>query len=330
MIDWRLSAGVAGLIGQTPLCELRRLFAGAPYRVFGKMEWMNPGGSSKDRSALGMLQGAIARGDVQANSTVIESSSGNLAIALAQLCAYLDLRFICVVDPRTTPQHIAIIRAYGGEVEVVRERDPDTGEYLPVRIARVQALLRTIPGAYWTNQYANPDNARIHQETTAAEIITQLAAQQLTPDYLFVGVSSCGTLRGVRDYINATSAATQLIAVDAAGSVLFGGGAATRRFPGLGAAVEPGLYAAGLADHVVKVSDAECVAGCRALVRREAVLAGASSGGVLAAVSKFAPRLRPDAVCVVILPDRGERYLDTVYSDTWIRAEGVDDSVVFK
>jgi cysteine synthase A len=121
-----------------------------------------------------------------------------------------------------------------------------------------------------------------------------------------------------------------VIAVDAQGSVLFDGETGVRRFPGLGAAVAPALYDHALADTVIKVSDAECVAGCRALVRREAVLAGASSGGVVAALSRMVPRIAPGSICALILPDRGERYLDTIYNDEWIRREGVDQYVIFE
>ncbi|WP_127587641.1 2,3-diaminopropionate biosynthesis protein SbnA [Paenibacillus koleovorans] len=313
----KLEGGIARAIGGTPLIRLEQLFREEPFQVYGKLEWMNPGGSSKDRPALVMLREAIRRGDLTSESVVIESSSGNLAISLAQLCRYLGLRFICVVDPRTTEQHIRIIRSFHGEVDLVEVPDAETGEYLPARIRRVQELVASIPHAYWTNQYGNPDNALAHETMTMAEI-----GEQLGPiDYLFCGVSSCGTIRGCADYVRRQGWATRIVAVDAAGSVLFGGEKGPRKFPGLGAAITPGLYRSDAADRVVKVSDADCVRGCRDLVRQEAILAGASSGGVIAAVSRLRAEIPAGAVCVALLPDRGERYLSTVFHDAWVERE---------
>jgi len=313
----RLDGGIAEAIGGTPLIRLRQLFRGEAYEVHAKLEWMNPGGSAKDRPALYMLRQAIERGEVGEGSVIVESSSGNLAISLAQLCRYLGLRFICVVDPRTTEQHMRIIRSFGGELDMVTQPDPRTGEYLPARIARVKELVRQWPNAYWTNQYGNLDNALAHRETTMREIGDRLGEV----DYLFCGVSSCGTLRGCAEYIRGRGWATTIVAVDAQGSIIFGGANGARKFPGLGAARVPELHRDDIADRVVAVSDAECVTGCRELVRHEAILAGASSGGVIAAIRRMSGVIPPGAVCAAILPDRGERYLDTVYDDEWVLRE---------
>ncbi|RAP74725.1 2,3-diaminopropionate biosynthesis protein SbnA [Paenibacillus montanisoli] len=317
----KLDGGISDAIGGTPLIRLRQLFRGEPFEVYGKLEWMNPGGSAKDRPALYMIKKAIERGELTSGSVVIESSSGNLAISLAQLCRYLGLRFICVVDPRTTEQHMRIIRSFGGEIELVTQPDPQTGEFLPARIQRVKELLQQLPKAFWTNQYGNPDNALAHAETTMLEIGERLGAV----DYLFCGVSSCGTIRGCMEYIRSRNWPTKIVAVDAEGSILFGGAAGPRKFPGLGAARVPELYRDDMADLVVKITDADCVQGCRELVRSEAILAGASSGGVMAAIRRMAASIPDGAVCAAILPDRGERYLDTVYNDEWVRRElGLD------
>ncbi|MBE1444139.1 2,3-diaminopropionate biosynthesis protein SbnA [Paenibacillus sp. OAS669] len=312
-----LEGGIAETIGGTPLIQLRRLFRDESFCVFGKMEWMNPAGSAKDRPALFMLREAIRRGEVTSSSVVIESSSGNLAISLAQLCCYLGLRFISVVDPRTTEQHKRMIRAFHGEIDLVSEPDQATGEFLPARLRRVGELLKQIPNSYWTNQYGNPDNYLAHAETTMKEI-----GDQLGPiDYLFCGVSSCGTIRGCMEYIRSRQWTTRIIAVDAAGSMIFGGPKGPRKFPGLGSGITPDLYRPDMADHVVYVSDQDCVKGCRDLVRQEAILAGASSGGVIAAIRQCRGMIPEGSVCAAILPDRGERYLNTVYNDEWIRTE---------
>ncbi|MDR6554779.1 2,3-diaminopropionate biosynthesis protein SbnA [Paenibacillus qinlingensis] len=312
-----LEGGIVQAIGHTPLIRLSRLFKDQPFEVYGKMEWMNPGGSAKDRPALFMLREAIRRGEVTSESVIVESSSGNLAISLAQFCRYLGLRFICVVDPRTTQQHLQIIRSFHGEIDLVSEPDEATGEFLPARIRRVAELVRQIPHAYWTNQYGSPDNALAHSETTMREIGEQLGEL----DYLFCGVSSCGTIRGCMDYIRNRGWKTQIVAVDAEGSVIFGGEKGPRKFPGLGAGITPGLHRHDVADRVIYVSDKDCVEGCRALVREEAVLAGASSGGVISGIQRMSSLIPPGAVCAAILPDRGERYLNTVYNDKWVERE---------
>ena len=313
----QLEGGIVQAIGRTPLIRLARLFKDQPFEVYGKMEWMNPGGSAKDRPALFMLREAIRRGEVTSESVIVESSSGNLAISLAQLCCYLGLRFICVVDPRTTQQHLQIIRSLRGEIDLVTTPDEATGEFLPARIRRVKELVGQIPNAYWTNQYGSPDNALAHQQTTMREIAEQLGAI----DYLFCGVSSCGTIRGCMEYVRSRGMSTQIIAVDAEGSVIFGGDKGPRKFPGLGAGITPGLHRHDVADKVLYVSDQDCVEGCRALVRDEAVLAGASSGGVISAIRRMSGSIPPGAVCAAILPDRGERYLSTVYNDEWVLQE---------
>lgn len=142
-------SGITATVGSTPLVELARLGGSRPFRVFAKLEAYNPGGSVKDRSALEMIRHGIASGRiVPGRSVVVESSSGNLGIGLAQVCAYYGVRFVCVVDPRTNAQNIAIMRALGAEVEVVTRTDAATGEYLPVRIARVRELAAATPYGY--------------------------------------------------------------------------------------------------------------------------------------------------------------------------------------
>jgi len=305
--------GIGAAIGRTPLVPLRRLFRDAAFRVYGKLEMMNPGGSAKDRPALRIVQEAIRSGDIRRGTTVIESSSGNMAVSLAQLCRGLGLRFICVVDPRTTESHLRLIRLLGGEVELVASPDPASGDYLPARIARVKQLQRQIGDCYWTNQYGNPNNYMAHYDTTMPEMLEALPRI----DYLFCGVSSCGTIRGCAERLKDSGAPTRIVAVDAAGSVIFGGAKGARKFPGLGAAMVPPIARPELIDRIVYVTERECVATCRELLRSEAILAGASSGGVLAAIRSLQDEIPAGAVCAAILPDRGERYLDTVYSDEW-------------
>ncbi|MDQ7903620.1 2,3-diaminopropionate biosynthesis protein SbnA [Phytohabitans sp. ZYX-F-186] len=314
-------------IGNTHLVELEGLFPTLNARVYAKLERFNPGGSVKDRSALSMLLGKIRSGELRpGRSTVVESSSGNLAIGIAQICRYFGLRFVCVVDAKTTQQNLAILRAYQATVEVVTEPDPATGEYLPVRLRRVRELVARLPDAYWPNQYANPLNPRAH-ERTMAEIAEALDGRV---DYLFCSASTGGTLRGAATYIRAHGLPTRIVGVDAVGSVLFGGPSGKRLIPGHGAAVKPEVHDPSAAHEAVYVSDLECVVACRTLTIREAILAGGSSGATVAALEKVAPRIPRGSTCVLVFPDGGDRYLDTIYNDEWVTAHFGEVSHLWK
>lgn len=305
-------------VGQTPLVRLKQLFEESKVEVFGKLEALNPGGSIKDRPAYNILTHALATGTITRETTIVESSSGNFAIGLAQVCAYLRLRLVCVVDIKTTAQNIRIIEAYGARVDLVSEPDPVSGEYLMARLNRVRQILASVPSGFWPNQYVNADNSGAHYGSTMPEIVATLGTDI---DYLVLAVSTCGTLRGCADFVHQRGMKTKIVAVDAMGSVIFGRPSGKRLLPGHGAGIVPKLFKDDLADIVVHVSDLDCVLGCRRLVLHEAILAGASSGGIISAIEGLAADgvIAPGARCVAILPDRGERYLDTVYSDAWVQ-----------
>ncbi len=300
-------------VGATPLVALRRLF---PQRtVLAKLEGFNPGGSAKDRAARSMLQHGLETGAINQSTTIIESSSGNMGIGLALASAYHKLRFICVVDPKASTQNIAIMKAYGAEIHLVDRPDPATGEFLQARLAAVTRLLEEVPGSVWTNQYANELNAAAHHQTMW-EIDLALGGAL---DLLFCATSTCGTLRGCLAYIESRGLGTRVVAVDAVGSQIFGSRRPSpRQIPGLGASIVPALAHELRADRVMYASDRDCVMWCRRLLQEEAILAGGSSGAVLSAVANLSATIDPAQVCVAILPDRGERYLDSVFSDNWV------------
>ena len=311
-----MDEGILSTVGNTPLISLTRVFKDNRFRLFAKLEGFNPGGSAKDRSALNILKAAMATGEIDSGTVIIESTSGNMGVGLAQACGYLGLRLICVVDPKTTQQNIRILKAYGAEIDMVSIPDPKTGEYLQARINRVQDLLLAIKNSFWPNQYANPANAGAHYKTTMREIDVALGGEI---DYLFCATSTCGTIRGCADYVQDYKLRTKIYAVDAVGSAIFGGRSAKRLIPGHGATRRPELYRPDMADKYIHVSDLDCIVGCRRLMRREAILAGGSSGGVVMAIDRVKPRIPNGATCVAIFPDRGERYLDTIYSNDWIQ-----------
>jgi N-(2-amino-2-carboxyethyl)-L-glutamate synthase len=306
---------VLSAIGHTPLVRLARVIPDARFRLYAKLEGLNPGGSTKDRPAFSIIRHAIEEGEIKPGAVVIESSSGNMGIGLAQACLYYGLRFVCVVDPKTTPQNLRLLEAYNAEVDVVHEPDPRTGEFLQARLERVKSLIASTPGAFWPNQYSHIYNPRAHHQTME-EIVTELGQ---APDYLFCATSTCGTIRGCAEFASEHHLKTKIVAVDALGSVIFGGTSSKRLIPGHGAAVRPALYRHGIAERCVRVSDLDCVVGCRRLVRCEAILAGGSSGALVMAVEMMKHEVPARSTCVVILPDRGERYLDTIYSDAWVR-----------
>ena len=321
--DARLSAhapvdGVLRAIGNTPLVEMKRYLGGLDIRVWGKLEASNPGGSVKDRPAARMLEDALERGLIGPGTTIIESSSGNMGVGLAQACRYHGMGLICVVDSRAHDTNIRTLRALGADVRVVSRPDPESGDLLTARLKMVAHLLKTTPNSFWPDQYANAANPAAHAEGTMREIDEALGGEL---DYVFIATSTTGTLRGCRDYLRANERDTQVIAVDAAGSALFGGARATRRLPGFGAGIETDLSRDVEFDMLVRASDLDCVAGCRRLVAREAIFAGASSGAVAFALESVAPLIPASSRCALVLPDGGSGYLHTVYDDRWVSTE---------
>jgi 2,3-diaminopropionate biosynthesis protein SbnA len=311
-----LHNGLLAAIGNTPIVRLNRAIPNIHFRLFAKLEALNPGGSTKDRAAMSMLKEGIESGVIQPDTIVIESSSGNMGIGLAQACCYLGLRFICVADPAINTQTVHILKSYGAEINLVSTPDPTTGEFLPARITRVQLLLRSIKNSVWLNQYSNKFNALAYH-AAMHEIMTDLDGQV---DYLFCATSTCGTIRGCAEYIREHNLNTKLIAVDAVGSMIFDSKKAKRLIPGLGAGMRPPLFQPDLVESCIHVSDVDCIVGCRRLVRREGILAGGSSGGILMAIESAKHYINENAICVGIFPDRGERYIDTIYSDSWVHA----------
>ncbi|WPZ27534.1 2,3-diaminopropionate biosynthesis protein SbnA (plasmid) [Sulfitobacter pontiacus] len=311
----RIADNVLDLIGQTPMVRLPRYLDREDVNLVAKVEALNPGGSAKDRPARHMIERALADGRLKAGDTVVESSSGNMGIGLAQACAVHGLQFICVVDPNAQSQNVAIIRALGGQIELV-DHAPD-GDFLAARLDRVAKLLEEDSRRFWPNQYANLDNPESHELGTIAEIDAALGGQI---DVLFVACSSTGTARGCRDYLRRMGRKTKVVAVDAMGSTLFNGTAGPRKISGMGAGRIPELAKGQEFDDLVRVSDVTCVAGCRRAVAREGLLVGGSGGGVLEAVRSMQDELAGQTVAAII-HDSGSRYLGTVFNPEWVERE---------
>ena len=312
------ASDILAAIGETQLVEMQRYLERCDLRVWAKLESLNPGGSAKARPAARMIADALAEGSIGPGSTVIESTSGNMGVGLAQACRFHGLRLICVVDSRTTDVNLRTMRAMGADVRVVTEPDPDGGDLLGARLKLVDELVRSVPGAFWPDQYSNESNAESHSLGTMREIDEALDGEV---DHLFVAVSTAGTLAGCMSYLERMQRTTNVVAVDAVGSALFGGSARPRKLPGFGAGVETPVSRTIEPDRVIRVSDIDSVVACRRLLDREAIFAGASAGAVAAALSALAPELEPGSRIAAIFHDGGAGYLDTVYDDDWIREE---------
>lgn len=315
--EFKMSGGILGAIGGTPLVHLEKYFEASHFNCYAKLESLNPGGSSKDRPSVAIIERALQTGEVNSDTLIIEGSSGNTGIGLAQVCAYHGLRFRCLVDPKVTQQNLNILAAYGAEVEMIEHPDPQTGEFLPAKLKRIDEVLKEVENSFWVNQYASVENSGAHYRSTIKEILRDLDGRML--DYLFIATATCGTIRGCLDYLKDNGYPTRVIAVDALGSQIFSNHKHDRLVPGLGSAICPKLTPTDGVDKFMHVTDIDCVVGCRRLARTEAILAGGSSGGVISAVDRMCKDIPENATVVALLPDRGERYLDTIYSDEWVQ-----------
>ena len=287
------------------------------------MESLNPGGSIKDRPALEIIRCGIEMGVIREGTVIVEATSGNMGVGLAQVCRYLGLRFICVTDNKITGQNLRLLTIYGAEIEIIEKPDPATGDLLQARINRARSIAASIGNSFWVNQYANLANARAHHRTMR-EIAEALQGRV---DYVFCAASSCGTLRGCYEYLRMANLPAKLYAVDAPGSVIFGNARGRRLIPGHGAGLRPPLYQDQLGKRRIQVSDLECIVGCRRLMEMEGLLVGGTSGAVLMAIESIKDEIDSGANCVLIFPDRGERYLDTIFCDKWVAQHWGDSAL---
>ena len=288
-------------------------FAGA-HDLFLKLEGFNVTGSIKVKTAIKLVEDLEQRGVARPNETVlVESSSGNLGLALSLVCAIKGYEFICVTDPNANRSAIRGIELYGGKVIVIEERDPADG-YLGSRLKEIAKILQADPNAVWLNQYANIANKAAHAEQTANEIAREFDRV----DWIFVGTGTTGTLGGISERLHQKFPDIKVVAVEPVGSVTFGGAPAKRNIPGIGTSVRPKLAELAKPDRIVEVSEAKTVEACLSFVRDHHLLVGGSTGTVLAAVQRLAPEFRYGDIIVAISADLGEKYLDTIYDPIWV------------
>ncbi|MFZ1884127.1 MAG: 2,3-diaminopropionate biosynthesis protein SbnA [Rhodoplanes sp.] len=283
--------------------------------VFLKLEGFNVTGSIKVKTAIGLIEDLEGRGRAKPDETVIiESSSGNLGVALSMVCAVKGYRFICVTDSNATRANIQGMQLYGAEVIVVRERDT-AGGFLENRFKTINRLLNSEPNAIWLNQYENIANKQVHAEQTANEIAREFEHV----DWIFIGAGTTGTLGGVSERLREVYPNIRVVAVEPKGSVTFGGRPGKRNIPGIGTSVRPRIADLAKPDKVVAVEESRTVEACLAFVRDHHLLVGGSTGTVLTAIQDFGSEFAPGETIVAISADLGDKYLDTVYDPEWVR-----------
>jgi N-(2-amino-2-carboxyethyl)-L-glutamate synthase len=288
-------------------------FAGS-HDVFLKLEGFNITGSIKVKTAIGLVEDLERRGIAKPRETVlVESSSGNLGLALSLICAIKDYEFICVTDPNANRATLRGMELYGAKVIVVEDRDP-VGGYLGSRLKKIDQILQSNTNAVWLNQYANIANKNVHAEQTADEIAREFD----NVDWVFVGAGTTGTLAGISERLRKEFSRIKVVAVDPVGSVTFGGAPGKRNIPGIGASVRPKLADLAKPDRIVAVNEERTVEACLSFVRDYHLLVGGSTGTVLAAVQQLVPEFRRGDTIVAISADLGEKYLDTIYDPAWV------------
>ncbi|MFF2579030.1 2,3-diaminopropionate biosynthesis protein SbnA [Streptomyces goshikiensis] len=283
--------------------------------LFLKCEGFNFAGSVKLKAATEMVEAAEQDGTLTRGSVLVESSSGNLGVALSVIAASKGYRFICVTDPRCNLATRLMMEALGSTVHVITDQTVPGG-FLAARLAYVQGLCEADDRCVWLSQYTNPGNWKAHYRSTAPAIARGFPAL----DVLFVGAGTTGTLMGCARYFRHWHRPVKIIAVDSAGSVTFGGAPGRRMLPGLGMSVPPPLLDRSLVDEAVIVEEPDSIRTCRSLARR-GFLFGGSTGTVVSGAKDWLARHQdPALTAVAIAPDLGERYLDTVYQANWVQA----------
>jgi 2,3-diaminopropionate biosynthesis protein SbnA len=286
------------------------------HSLFLKCEGFNFAGSIKLKAAAEMVEAAERDGVLKPGSILVESSSGNLGVALSMIAASKGYRFLCVTDIRCNRSTRLLMEALGSQVHVITEQDANGGGFLGARLAYVRALCASDDRYVWLNQYTNQNNWKAHYRTTAPAIARQFPHL----DVLFVGAGTTGTLMGCARYFKEKHPSVRVVAVDTVGSVTFGGAPGRRMIPGLGMGVHPPLLDESFVDEVVMVEEPDTIRTCHRLARRGFLFGGSTGTVVSGAISWLNQHdERNELTAVTISPDLGERYLNTVYQPDWLK-----------
>ncbi|TCN54884.1 cystathionine beta-synthase [Rhodococcus sp. SMB37] len=314
----RIADSVVDLIGNTPLVKLNSVVKPGSALVAAKIEYLNPGGSSKDRIAVKMIDAAEASGELKPGGTIVEPTSGNTGIGLALVAQQRGYKCVFVCPDKVSEDKRNVLKAYGAEVVVcptaVPPEHPDSYYSVSDRLAR------ETPGGWKPNQYSNPGGPESHYETTGPEIWNDTDGK-IT--HFVAGVGTGGTISGTGRYLKEVSGGkVKVVGADPEGSVYSGGTGRPYLVEGVGEDFWPAAYDPAIPDEIIAVSDADSFEMTRRLAREEGLLVGGSCGMAMVAALEVAEREGPDAVVVVLLPDGGRGYLSKIFNDKWMASYG--------
>src|SRR5215469_4298749 len=317
-------------IGNTPLIRLNRVAKDLPAEVYIKAEYLNPGGSMKDRIAVAMINEAERKGLLRPGGTIVEATSGNTGTSLAILAAVRGYKMVFTINDKQSRETIDQLKAFGAEVIVcpTAVEPEDSRSYYSV----AKKLAREIPNAYRANQYDNPANAEAHYRTTGPEIWKD-SEGKIT--HFVCGLATGGTASGAGRYLKEKNPNLKVIGVDPYGSLFHEywktgniGKARTYVVEGIGEAILPGALDFSVLDDIVQVNDEECFIWARRLAKREGIFTGGSGGGCVSAALRVAKNCKKGDLVVALMPDAGARYLSKIYNDSWMRELGYADAEV--
>lgn len=308
-------------IGRTPLVKLNRVVGECKAPVYAKCDYLNPGGSVKDRIGIAMIEDAERKGLLKPGGTIVEDTSGNTGIGLALVAAVRGYRAVVTMTDKQAKEKVGALKALGTEVVIcpatVAPEDPRSLYSL------AEKLTREIPNAYHPNQYQNPANPEIHYRTTGPEIWEDSGGRVT---HFVCGMGTGGTITGIARYLKEKNPDVKIIGVDPVGSVLYeffhrgtAGKAEAYQVEGIGEDLFPATLDFSVIDDVLRVSDRESFLWARRLARMEGILAGGSAGSALAAAMRVVPSLAEKGFLVVFIPDTGDRYLSKLYDDEWMK-----------
>ncbi|HET8957380.1 MAG TPA: cystathionine beta-synthase [Microcella sp.] len=318
----KYASAITDLIGNTPLVKLNRVTEGISATVLAKVEYLNPGGSSKDRIATRIIDAAERDGLLKPGGTIVEPTSGNTGVGLALVAQQRGYKCVFVLPDKVGEDKRNVLTAYGAEIVVtptaVAPDDPESYYSVSDRLAR------EIPGAFKPNQYANPNGPLSHYETTGPEIWRDTDGRVT---HFVTGVGTGGTITGTGRYLREISAEraggrVQIVGADPVGSVYSGGTGRPYLVEGVGEDFWPGAYDPAVTDRIVAVSDQDAFDMTVRLAREEGLLVGGSCGMAAVGALEVARELGPDDVVVVLLPDGGRGYLGKIFNERWMRAHG--------
>jgi cysteine synthase len=297
----RVADDITELVGETPMLQFTRLVPAGAADVFAKLEYLNPGGSVKDRAAIGIIKRAEAEGKLRPGGTIVEATAGNTGIGLALIGVKRGYKVSLFVPEKFSEEKVMIMRALGAEVVRTPEDEGMSGA-----ISRANELVASTPGAFMAGQFENPANPDYHSETTAREIFEQMEGQI---DAIAIGSGTAGTFTGVARYVKEHLPQVYAAAVETQGSILGGGKPGPHKVEGIGASFIPQNFDRSVCDEVMMVTDEQAFGMVKRLAAEEGVLSGSSGGAAVYAALELARRLGSGKRVVTIIPDSAERYL---------------------